>query len=96
MPTTTPIYYPAITDIVKVDNLPEFLSFIKTGIENTLNKVYYKDYYFSKNISGSEAFYSLTIVSKTKIAIEFPGTEIYLVKPNAMISRIVKDYYVDS
>lgn len=79
MPTTNLIYYPAITDIVKVDNLPEFLSFIKTGIENILDKVYYKDYYFSKNISGSDAFYSLTIISKTKIAIELPGTEIYLV-----------------
>ncbi|WP_294296109.1 hypothetical protein [uncultured Chryseobacterium sp.] len=80
MPTpNTPTYYPAITDIVKPDDLPEFLSFIKTGLEAILNKIYYKDYYFSKNISGSEAFYSLSIVSKTKLALELPGTGISLV-----------------
>lgn len=78
MPTqNTLIYYPAITDIVKVDDLPEFLSFIKDGINSVLSKLYYKDYYFSKNISGNEAFYSLSIVSKTKIAFQVPGTEIY-------------------
>ncbi|MDF2933165.1 MAG: hypothetical protein K0R36_2496 [Chryseobacterium sp.] len=80
MPTqNTLIYYPAITDIVKPDDLPEFLSFIKTGLEAVLSKIYYKDYYFSKNISGSEAFYSLSIVSKTKLALELPGTGISLV-----------------
>lgn len=80
MPTqNTLIYYPAITDIVRPDDLPEFLSFIKTGLEAVLSKIYYKDYYFSKNISGSEAFYSLSIVSKTKLALELPGTGISLV-----------------
>ena len=80
MPTqNTLIYYPAITDIIKPDDLPEFLSFIKTGLTSVLSKVYYKDYYFSKNISGSEAFYSLSIVSKTKLALELPGTGISLV-----------------
>lgn len=80
MPTqNTLIYYPAITDILKPDDLPEFLSFIKTGLELVLSKIYYKDYYFSKNISGSEAFYSLSIVSKTKLALELPGTGISLV-----------------
>lgn len=55
MPTqNTLIYYPAITDIVSADDLPEFLSFLKTGLETVLSKVYYKDYYFSKNISGKE------------------------------------------
>ena len=51
MPTQNAlIYYPAITDIIKPEDLPEFLSFIKTGLESVLSKIYYKDYYFSKNI----------------------------------------------
>ncbi|WP_261512704.1 hypothetical protein [Chryseobacterium paludis] len=80
MPTqNTLIYYPAVTDIVKPDDLPEFLSFIKSGLETILSKIYYKDYYFSKNISGSESFHSLSIVSKTKLALELPGTGISLV-----------------
>lgn len=80
MPTpNTLTYYPAVTDIVNVDDLPEFLSFIKTGLETILDKIYYKDYYYSKNISGSEAFYSLSVVSKTKLALELPGTGISFV-----------------
>lgn len=80
MPTqNTLIYYPAITDIVRTDDLPEFLSFFKTGLETIFNKIYYKDYYFSKNNSGSEAFYSLSIVSKTKLSLDLPGTGISLV-----------------
>ncbi len=79
MPPQNLIYYPSITDIIKPDDLPDFLSYIKTGLEAVLSKVYYKDYYFSKNISGSEAFYSLSIVSKTKLALEVPGTGISLV-----------------
>lgn len=42
------IYYPAITDIVKSEDLPEFLSFLKSGIESLLGNLYYKDYYFSR------------------------------------------------
>jgi len=80
MPTqNTLTYYPAITDIVKADDLPEFLSFMKTGLQSILNKIYYKNYYFSDNIAGTEAFYSLTVISKTKIALEIPGTGISLV-----------------
>ncbi|MCS3532834.1 hypothetical protein, partial [Chryseobacterium sp. JUb7] len=80
MPTqNTLTYYPAVTDIVKADDLPEFLSFLKSGLENILGKLHYKDYYFTKNISGTEAFYSLSVVSKTKLALEIPGTGISLV-----------------
>src|SRR6218665_3159827 len=86
MPTqnqNTEVYYPALSEIMNVGDLPDFLSFIKTGLENVFSKLYYNDFYFSKNISGSEAFYSLNIISKTRLELGLPGTEIYFViNPN--------------
>jgi hypothetical protein len=86
MPTqnqNTLVYYPALNELIKADDLPDFLSFIKTGLENILNKLYYEDFYFTKNTSGSEAFYSLNIISKTKLQLGLPGTEIsFVLNPN--------------
>jgi len=72
-------YYPALSDIMKADDLPDFLSFIKEGLQNIFDKIYYKDYQVSKSISGSSAFYSLDIVSRRKLALELPGTDVYFV-----------------
>lgn len=72
-------YYPALSDIMKADDLPDFLSFIKEGLQNIFDKIYYKDYQVSKSVSGSSAFYNLDIVSREKIALELPGTGIYFV-----------------
>ena len=72
-------YYPALSDIMKADDLPDFLSFIKEGIQTIFSKIYYKDYQVSKSTSGSSAFYSLDVVSRTKLAFELPGTGIKFV-----------------
>lgn len=72
-------YYPALSDIMKAEDLPDFLGFIKEGLQNIFDKIYYKDYQISKSISGSSAFYSLDIVNRTKLALELPGTDIYFV-----------------
>jgi hypothetical protein len=79
MPDTQNKYYPALSDIMKADDLPDFLSFIKEGIQNIFSKIYYKDYQVSKSTSGSSAFYSLDVVSRTKLAFELPGTGINFV-----------------
>ncbi len=72
-------YYPAISDLINADDLPEILSFLKDGVDQILDNVYYKNYQSSKSIDGSSAFYSLDVVSRRKLAIEIPGTEISLV-----------------
>jgi hypothetical protein len=76
---TTYRYYPALSDIIKTDDLPDFLSFIKQGLQTVFDKIYYKDYQVSKSVSGSSAFYSLQLVSRTKLALELPGTGVYFV-----------------
>jgi hypothetical protein len=81
MPTTPTDYkyYPALSDLIKPEDLPDFLSFIKDGLQEVFDKMYYKDYQTSKSTSGSSAFYSLDIVSRKKLALELPGTDVFFV-----------------
>lgn len=82
MPTQPPIalrYYPRLSSVVSENDIPDILGFIKTGVTNLLNKIYYKDLQYSKSAKGDGAFYSLSIVSPKRLDIEIPGTGIFLV-----------------
>ncbi|MCV9928121.1 hypothetical protein OIU83_10680 [Flavobacterium sp. LS1R49] len=81
MPTTPTDYkyYPALSDLIKPEDLPDFLSFIKDELQGVFDKMYYKDYQTSKSTTGSSAFYSLDIVSRKKLAFELPGTGAFFV-----------------
>lgn len=72
-------YYPALSEIVKTDDLPESLNFIKGGVTRFFDKMFYKDLSYSKSIKGDSAFYSLSIVSRKRLDIELPGTGIFIV-----------------
>lgn len=76
---TTYNYYPALSRLITLDDLPEMLGFIKEGVQELFDKVYYKDYQSSGNTSGSGAFYSLDIISRQRVELELPGTGIFLV-----------------
>ncbi|WP_347220134.1 hypothetical protein [Chryseobacterium sp.] len=81
MSNQTPVthrYYPRLSSVVTKDDIPDILGFIKDGVTNLLDKIYYKDLQYSKGPKGDSAFYSLSIVSK-RIDIEIPGTGIALV-----------------
>lgn len=78
----TPItynYYPALSELIILDDLPEIFNFIKDGLHEIFEKVYYKDFQSSRNVSGSGAFYSLDIVSRGRLDLEFPGTGIFII-----------------
>ena len=81
MPTTpvTYNYYPSLSDLMKPQDLPDFLSFIKDGLQAVFDKMYYKDYQTSRSITGSSAFYSLDIISRKKLQLELPGTGVFFV-----------------
>jgi hypothetical protein len=61
MPTTpdTYKYYPALSELISVEELSDFLNFIGEQIQSVFNKIYYKNYCASKNATGSSTFYSL-------------------------------------
>ncbi|WP_199117322.1 hypothetical protein [Pedobacter sp. ASV28] len=73
------LYYPALSRLINVGELPESLSFIQEGIGQVFDNVFYKDFISSTSIDGSSAFYSLAVVSRKKLAFELFGSGISFV-----------------
>jgi hypothetical protein len=67
--SNTLYYYPALSELINADDLPEILSFIGGDIEKVFNNVYYKNIQISKKFGGDGAFYSLDILSQQKIQV---------------------------
>lgn len=78
MPTTSK-YYPPVSELLKPEDIPDILGFIKDGIQGLFTNLYYKNLQYSKSQKGDQTFYSLEIVSRKKISLEIPGTQIYIV-----------------
>ncbi|ESU28684.1 hypothetical protein FLJC2902T_12750 [Flavobacterium limnosediminis JC2902] len=74
MPNIVPTarYYPRLSEVITVDDLPEFLSFVQNGLNEIFDKIHYKNLQYSKSYRGDSAFYSLDIVSSSKLAIPLP------------------------
>lgn len=72
-------FYPTLASVVSTDDLPEVLGFIKDGLSTMLGKIHFKDLQYSKSPKGDAAFYSLSIVSPKRLALEIPSTGIALV-----------------
>ncbi|WP_412468371.1 hypothetical protein [Pedobacter sp. KLB.chiD] len=64
-------YYPALSEVITVDDLPEFLHFAENGLNLLLDKIHYKNLQYSKSQRGDSAFYSLDIVSNN-IGLDLP------------------------
>lgn len=60
-------YYSRLSEVVTVNDLPEYLSFIKNGLVTVFDKIHYKNLQYSKNSNGDGAFYSLDIVTAKNI-----------------------------
>lgn len=73
------VFFPPITTILQLENLPEELSFVQNGLNSLLQNLYYRDLQFSKSPRGDAAFYSLKVVSFQKIGIDIPGTGMAIV-----------------
>ena len=59
MPTQTPTigrrYYPTLSTVVSIDDLPDILGFIKDGVESLLDTIHFKDLQSSKSPRGDAA-----------------------------------------
>lgn len=73
MPNNTPpqlYYYPRLSNLITLDSLPSSLDFVKNLAQSIFSKIYYKNYQGSISPLGDSAFYSLSIVSKTKLEFD--------------------------
>lgn len=64
-------FYPALSEVITVDDLPEFLHFAENGLNQLLDKIHYKNLQYSKSQRGDSAFYSLDIVTNN-IGLDLP------------------------
>lgn len=78
---TTPIkrYYPALAELLSLDDIPDGLSFIKDGLNNTLANLYYKDLQATKGALRDSAFYSLKVLSNKKLEFNILNTGFFIV-----------------
>jgi len=65
-------YYPRLSEVITVDDLPEFLSFVENGLNSIFDKIHYKNLQYSKGYRGDSAFYSLDIVTSSQLALPLP------------------------
>lgn len=72
VPVATARYYPRLSEIITVDDLPEFLSFVEDGLNSIFDKIHYKNLQYSKGYRGDSAFYSLDIVTSKRLALPLP------------------------
>ncbi|MDN5288989.1 MAG: hypothetical protein JWR38_5263 [Mucilaginibacter sp.] len=64
-------YYPQLSELITVDDLPDFLHFAEVGLNSLLDSIHYKNLQYSKSYRGDGAFYSLDIVTNN-IGIDLP------------------------
>ena len=63
-------YYPKLSDLITLDNIPSSLDFVKNISQSIFSKLYYKNYQASIGSLGESAFYSLSIVPKDQIGFD--------------------------
>lgn len=67
-------FYPSLTTLIPVENIPENFGVFKSGLTQLFNHFYYKDLQITRSVSGDSAFYDLKILTYKRLAIEIPGT----------------------
>jgi hypothetical protein len=72
-------FYPPVTDIIKLENIPAQLGFIQNGINSLFENLYFRDLQYTRGKNDDSAFYSLTLISYKKLGVEIPGTGILMV-----------------
>lgn len=76
-------FYPAVSSIISLDDLPEQLQFLEAGISSIFDKVYFRDLQFTRSRKGDAAFYSLILILDREVGFTIPGVDIsFLLNPD--------------
>lgn len=89
------VFISPLSTLINTAQIPEGLSFISSGINSLLDKVYYRDLKIQKSLSNATISYKLDIISYSELLkLEIPGTGLVLTlnpdleNPNAPFSVI--------
>ena len=76
-------YFPQLSSILKIEQLPEQLNFAEEGITNLLDGLGFKNLEISNNSTGSGISYKIEIVCYKELVFEILGTGLKLsLNPN--------------
>ena len=76
-------YYPSLSELFQIDDLPESLSFIQDSIGKILSSIYYKNLQYSKSPDGSSGQYNLDVISRERIELELISGIKLVVNPDS-------------
>lgn len=69
-------YYPSLSSLISLDDLPESLNFIQDGLTSVFDHVYFRDLQFTRSPKGDSAYYSLILVFNRSVGFTVPGADI--------------------
>src|SRR5690554_5070667 len=75
----TKSFYPNIGTLVTIDDFPEELQFLEIGLQNALDKIYYKELQYVKSSDGSQGYYNLVLVTGEPLKLDFMDTGLSIV-----------------
>lgn len=68
-------YIPPLSVLISTDDLPPSLGFVGEGISSVFSNLYFKDFIVNRSYYNEEAYFNITIVSFSKIGLNFSGEE---------------------
>ncbi len=72
-------FYPNLSTLVSADSFPEQLQFLENGIQNALDKIYYKNLQYVKSADGSKGYYNITLVTNEALKLDIFDTGLSIV-----------------
>ncbi|ASK29953.1 hypothetical protein CEY12_07460 [Chryseobacterium sp. T16E-39] len=70
----TKSFYPNIGTLVTIDNFPEELQFLENGLQNVLDKIYYKELQYVQSNDGSQGYYNIVLVTGEQLKLDLFGS----------------------
>ena len=70
----TKSFYPNIGTLVTLNDFPEELQFLEIGLQNALNKIYYKELQYVKSSDGSQGYYNIVLVTGEPLKLNLMDT----------------------
>ncbi len=67
-------FYPNIGTLVSIDDFPEELQFLETGLQNALDKIYYKELQYVQSNDGTHGYYNLVLVTGEQLKLDLFST----------------------
>ncbi|MDT0294835.1 hypothetical protein ACFQ3R_00465 [Mesonia ostreae] len=67
-------FYPNIGTLVSLDDFPEELQFLETGLQNALDKIYYKELQYVQSNDGAQGYYNLVLVTGEQLKLDLFNT----------------------